>query len=125
MYTDETIATLADADRRRLIRTLLENGGRSSIEELAVEIASTKRGAAPGPTAESPDVFGVPERTKIDLVHNHLPRLADHGVIEYDSHNGTVRLDDTSTLEPYVSRVVSRGREADGSPRLVRNDSSE
>ena len=31
---------------------------------------------------------------KVDLTHVHLPLMAEHGIIEYDRRQGTVRVDD-------------------------------
>ena len=39
------------------------------------------------------------ERIRIGLFHNHLPRLADAGVLEYDQRSETVRYWGDSRLE--------------------------
>ena len=33
-------------------------------------------------------------RLRVDLTHLHLPMMAEHGIIEYDRRQGTVRVDD-------------------------------
>lgn len=42
----------------------------------------------------------VRQQTYLDLYHTHVPKLTDHGVVEYCEDEGTVRLTRTSdTLE--------------------------
>ena len=93
MNTADAFALLANPARRHVLRTLLETSA-TTIDDLAERLAG-----APNVDGRSID------RTKIELVHDHLPRLEDHGVIEYDDRNGDVVLDDPDDLESYLSVV--------------------
>ncbi|MHC3438136.1 DUF7344 domain-containing protein [Natrialbaceae archaeon A-gly3] len=51
------------------------------------------------------------DRLRVDLTHLHLPMMAEHGIIQYDRRQGTVRVDDgrfgdlCATLEAAVAGV--------------------
>lgn len=45
---------------------------------------------------------GSREQTWMELVHEHLPKLADHGVVEYDSRSEIVCYRDGDRLESVV-----------------------
>ncbi|GAA0238764.1 hypothetical protein ACFFQF_28680 [Haladaptatus pallidirubidus] len=47
------------------------------------------------------------KRVTIGLLHNHLPRLADAGVLEYDQRSETVRYWGDSRLETILEGVPS------------------
>ncbi|WP_227354811.1 DUF7344 domain-containing protein [Haladaptatus salinisoli] len=77
---------LADA-RNRTIAHLVQNaGGSLHISELADRIASRHAGIL-----ESDEYEGRFERVLISLHHNHLPKLADAGLVEYDREDNLVR----------------------------------
>lgn len=97
----QAFTLLADADRREIIRELHENDGQSTIEDLSHRVADLRM---EGSTV-STDSEAV-ERALISLVHNHLPRLADHGVIEYDRRSGDVLLTDSAELTSTVGDIT-------------------
>ncbi len=76
-YLDDAFTTLRERDRRHTLTYLHEASGTASLEELAEEIN--------GETAASI------ENTKIELYHNHLPRLQEHGWVAYDPRSQQVR----------------------------------
>jgi hypothetical protein len=47
------------------------------------------------------------EQAQITLVHTHLPKLADHEVIDYDKRSETVRYRDGEHLEQLLEVVDS------------------
>ncbi|WP_235271431.1 ArsR family transcriptional regulator [Halorubrum saccharovorum] len=47
---------------------------------------------------------------RLQLLHNHLPQLADAGLIAYDSDCDAVRLE---SLHPRVTRVIRQSVEAE------------
>ncbi|ELY65950.1 DUF7344 domain-containing protein [Natronococcus jeotgali] len=69
---------LADPRRRYLLESL-QPGAPTTLSALAEEIAARERGEPAGTIDRT-----VRRRIEIALVHNHLPRLADRGVIAYD-----------------------------------------
>ena len=93
MNTAEAFTLLANPDRRHVVRALLETSV-TTIDDLAERLADA-------PDADSRSI----EQAQIGLVHDHLPRLEDYGVIEYDDRNGDVVLDDPGDLESYLSVV--------------------
>jgi hypothetical protein len=90
---------LANADRQHIVEELLENDGRSNVGVLSQQLAARQRNDA--------DELKQ-EQAKLELHHNHLPRLADHGVIEYDHRTGDVVLREVSELEPYLNDVTRK-----------------
>lgn len=51
------------------------------------------------------------DAVRVALHHNHLPKLADTGVIEYDTQNGTIRYCGHPKLEKYLSVTETRERD--------------
>jgi predicted transcriptional regulator len=97
---------LRDARRRGVLYTVMQNG-RTSVSELARRIAAWQ--SAEGD--ESPDAVTV----ETSLVHVHLPKLDDAGVIEYDHEERTVRpAEAASELDPLLAQTRER------EPGLVR-----
>lgn len=45
------------------------------------------------------------ENIKIELHHNHLPRLANAGVVDYDRRHGTIRFTGNPALEEWVEHA--------------------
>lgn len=85
--TDGLSAVMADGRRQRLLSELASADGRRTLESLSL-----------GLTAESSDGRSeredgdVHERVAVALHHCHLPKLADHGLIEYDHQGREARL---------------------------------
>lgn len=101
MDTNEAFAILSDSDRQHVLEELLETEGRTTVGVLADQLAARRKNRA--------DELDR-ERAEVHLVHNHLPHLADHGVIEYDRESGEVVLVDASDLEPYLTDPVRKRR---------------
>lgn len=97
---DLVFGLLSSGRRRRLLYRL--DGARVvTVEELAAHVAAEDLGV---PVAEVGDEHR--ERVEAELLANHLPRLEDAGVLEYDRRSGDVvpadRIDD---LRPYLERA--------------------
>lgn len=93
---------LANEQRRFLLYLLVEHDGSAPADELVARLAGTDVDA----TADS----GLPGRVHRRMYHNHLPRLAEHGVVEYDRDADTVSLTEVGeALEPYLE--FAKGRE--------------
>ncbi|MEF8783380.1 MAG: ArsR family transcriptional regulator [Haloarculaceae archaeon] len=79
---DACLRVIADGCRRRMIQQLRrEADGTMSFEDLVGGLQS----------ASDDDRRRNPEQIAIDLEHTHLPKLANHGVVEYDRRSGAVR----------------------------------
>lgn len=94
MDTRTAFEILANTDRQHIVEELLENDGRTTVGDLSQQLAARRENGA-GETEL--------ERAKLELYHNHLPRLEDHGVIAFDRRTGDVVLRDGSGLEPYLN----------------------
>lgn len=94
--TTRAFDVLAD-DRRRATLTLLKERQELSVRELAERLAETSSWGM-----ESP-------RWTTELVHLHLPKLTDAGVVEVDSTGDTVRYRYTGNvaLEEWFGEVMS------------------
>ncbi|WP_266083118.1 DUF7344 domain-containing protein [Haladaptatus caseinilyticus] len=90
---------LANPMRRQVIYYLRESGQDvASVDEL-VECVHAET-----------SVVNAPERARVGLVHRHLPKLADHGVIEFDSRSETVRYRDGHRLGAVVAFAAEHER---------------
>ena len=79
---DGCLETVSDRSRRDIIRVLQsDTGGETTLERLAERFADEEGGRV---------------QAAIALHHQHLPKLAATGVVEYDSDSGVVlyRLDE-------------------------------
>lgn len=77
---------LAESERRFLLYQLAETGS-ANLEELISQIIVWKQDESAA--AIDPD---RQEQLYISMVHNHLPRLTDYDIIEYDLRSGDVVL---------------------------------
>jgi DNA-binding transcriptional ArsR family regulator len=89
---DMSYRLLADVRRRRVLYALEANDA-IAVDRLAA--ALVRSGLAENR-----------ERAAASLVHTHLPKLADAGVIEYEREAGIVAADDgAACLEPFLDRA--------------------
>jgi DNA-binding transcriptional ArsR family regulator len=89
---------LADDHRLHALDYLSRRVGAVSFEELADRLA----------VREGDDSDDRRDRIRASLVHHHLPRLADTGVVRYDPERGTVELRDASDrLRPYLQLAAA------------------
>jgi hypothetical protein len=87
---DRSCNLLSSAYRRRVIYALRKER-RASVGDLADAVVSA-------------GVADVRERAVASLVHTHLPKLAEAGVVEYDGPNDDVSLaENTELLEPFLT----------------------
>lgn len=78
---------LAEPRRRFLLYQLADGDGRASLDDLAVRIAAWEREVPVEVVDEEAEQF-----VYVSMVHNHLPRLADYDVVEYDLRSDEVVL---------------------------------
>lgn len=94
---DQFYRALASRHRRRVLAYLLEEND-SDIEELATVLSGWE--ATTGGTMQTP---ADRRKFRLGLFHNHLPRLADAGLIDYEAQTGSVQLD---SLHPRVADII-------------------
>ena len=75
---------LANTRRRYLLYQLVESGPRN-VEELSTQIAAWENESSLSSVSREDH-----QQVYISLVHNHLPRLADYDIIDYDIRSGDV-----------------------------------
>lgn len=95
---------LLAASRRRHLLSLLCERDRLDLETVTIELAARETGTVDESVSET-----ARRRVRVALVHNHLPRLADHGVVAYDLQTETIVPDEGfEALEPAVERLRDR-----------------
>lgn len=97
----ETIYTLLADERFRAVLEALRAAESTSADELGRRLAASDRSV-------EASAAGRPDRRAItvELIHYYLPKLDDHGVVEYDRSDATVttgrNFDD---IEPFLDRI--------------------
>lgn len=90
---DTCLRLVADPRRRKLVRKLRhETDGQTTIDELVTELHQEE-------SRSDHDRSPTREQVTTQLYHVHLPKLADHGVVEYDPETGTVRYQPHEQIE--------------------------
>ena len=81
---DACLTLVADRRRRRLLEHLRHDGnGESRIDDLVDRLYQAEPATADGRQMSQ-------DQLATQLYHSHLPKLADHGVIEHDRERGTI-----------------------------------
>jgi DNA-binding transcriptional ArsR family regulator len=96
--SDQLFHLLANQRRRRVLYYLREHEETVSLRELAEQIAAWEHGI-------SVRTLGSNERQRvyISLYQNHLPKLDDNGVIDYNQSRGTIeRTTVANQFDPYI-----------------------
>ncbi|ELZ03332.1 DUF7344 domain-containing protein [Natrialba aegyptia] len=83
----EAACDLLSKTERRYLLYQLADDRRTTLDDLLTQIVAWKRG-------ETVDTVDGDTRRQlyVSLVHNHLPRLADYDIIEYDLRSGDIVL---------------------------------
>ncbi|USZ68675.1 hypothetical protein NGM10_02785 [Halorussus salilacus] len=117
---DENVAEVSAAfdllsnARRRGVLYAVGRDGRAAVDDLAERIAAWQRDGGSVEETGGPSA----DEVRTSLVHVHLPKLADAGVVAYDRSTGIVRLTESATdLEPYLRRSDDSDSMQSGSPR--------
>ena len=107
---DRALDALA-ARRCRYSLYLLSDHGAMTVDDLAARVAALELGCSLSEVSEDRR-----RRVKTSLVHTHLPRLSDLGVVDYDRKERTVHLDDGSETFAHLLAVT---REVETGPATV------
>lgn len=114
---DTLFALLAESRRRHLLYRLLESGY-ANVGPLSRHIAAFEAGTTVRAVSEDER-----RRVGVSLVHDHLPRLASDGLVEFDGRSGdVVTTEDFEAVRPVVERArlaENPGELADPSPLTV------
>ncbi|RQH00494.1 DUF7344 domain-containing protein [Natrarchaeobius oligotrophus] len=83
----EAACSLLSESERRYLLYLLADERSANLEDLVRQIAAWER----GDPASTIDKDGR-QHVYVTLVHNHLPRLADYDIVDYDLRSGEIVL---------------------------------
>lgn len=100
--------SLADSRRRFVLSHLIDDSdGSATFDELADGVVEAET-HSPSPDRES---------VEVTLDHNHLPTLAENGLIEYDRDRGVVTTTSrTEQIQPYLA-VVENLEHSEATPQ--------
>jgi len=102
---DRAFEALADTRKRYVAYHLLDVGG-ADVQELAEHVAARE---CDGTVTAAPEDHA--EAVRLDLYHNHLPKLDALDVVEYDRRSGAVRYRE---LPQAFEELATLARELDG-----------
>lgn len=81
---DGILSLLSESRRRQALYCLLSNRT-LNIDSIAVQIAAWENNESIASVSEQAE-----ESIKIALHHNHLPKLVEAGIVEYDGRSGDI-----------------------------------
>ncbi len=91
---DRKIALLAESERREIVRILQESeAGHVQVREIITHLQESD------PTQNEDD------RIAIAVHHNHLPKLDETDVVDFDSGSETVRYNDDELVETLLESI--------------------
>lgn len=100
-HVDSIFVCLADRRRRLLLARLSENSPPVVVEDLVQHIRGREAGETPDTSSDE-----EPVEITIALVHNHLPKLSEAGVIDVDRETNTVEKGDRFEAAKRLLQVV-------------------
>ncbi|WP_436343679.1 DUF7344 domain-containing protein [Natronorubrum sp. FCH18a] len=85
----DTIYGMLSESRRRYVLYYFLDNDHANIENLTLQIAAWEHDV-------TVDAITKEQKQPVttSLIHSHLPKLADHGLVEYDSRTGDVVIAD-------------------------------
>lgn len=89
---DRVFGALSHQRRRYTLYYLREND-EAEVDELASQVAAWERDV---PVVDVP--AEASEEVRSELVHSHLPKLEEYGLVEYDQRSGAVVYTNPPTL---------------------------
>ncbi|WP_394742763.1 winged helix-turn-helix domain-containing protein [Natronococcus roseus] len=97
-HLDVCLRIVSDRQRRRIVYRLREeSNGKTTIEDLIDQLQSS--------SSASTDTRLDRDQLAIQLAHKHLPKLADHGIIEVDSETDIVRYQPDEQIEAVLDSL--------------------
>ena len=96
---DRCLQLVADQHRRRIIHHLRHEANETTtFDDLVDQISSRVSDSKNGPPEDR-------EELAIQLQHTHLPKLADHGVVDFDHRTGTVQYHPDEQVETVLDSL--------------------
>lgn len=87
--------------RRNVIKCLQEHGREISLRDLSVHIAEIEAGESPPPSNVRNSVY-------VSLHQTHLPKLDESGIVEYDSDQKTIVLQESARQVSLYMEVITQ-----------------
>lgn len=112
----ETAYDLVTNDYRRAIVAVLDETSPLSREQLMARLAAREVGVEDDAESNHPD-RKTRRRLRVALHHNHLPRLDEMGVVEYDEETVAA----TPELDALVDRLERPRRDPAQAPDRLRD----
>lgn len=106
---DRSCDLLGSAYRRYVVYSLQKDGP-ASVAELADALVASQ-------------VADERERAMASLVHTHLPKLDEFGVIDYEGPEESVSLEQVGRLEPFLTAAARREADAGALPQTAASGS--
>lgn len=101
---DEVFHILTNHRRRQALAYLSDHGGTATLGELAEYIAADENDVSIQSVTSKQR-----KRTYVALYQCHLTKMDDAGIISFNSHRGTVELNESAEqLSPYLSEQEAR-----------------
>jgi hypothetical protein len=85
MDQSDAFRVLASADRQYLFHELVERNGTSTVGTLS-ELVAVRRHRTTSENVTETEI----DRTRVRLIHIHLPELLERGIVDVDWSDGTV-----------------------------------
>ena len=96
---DSCLRLVADRRRRRVLEHLRhDDGGDVRIDDLVDQLYRAE-------PATADDRQASRDQLAIRLYHTHLPKLADHGVVELDPERGTIAYRPDERIEAVLDEL--------------------
>ena len=100
-HLDVCLQIVSDRYRRRVIyRLRQESDGKTAIEDLIDQLHTSD--------SVSTDTRLDRDQLAIQLAHKHLPKLADHGIVEVDPETDLVRYQPDEQIEAVLDSLPER-----------------
>lgn len=104
MNVDRIFGTLSNEYRRIILTHLLEQQSPIPIEDLVDRVVAEDTGGH----APREDLRN---RVRMSLYHNHLPKLADSNMIDFDTERGLIAVKEAAyDAEPYLDLAKEGNR---------------
>ncbi|WP_049927108.1 DUF7344 domain-containing protein [Halopiger goleimassiliensis] len=94
MERTDAYHVLASADRQHVVHELSTRRSDPELSTLARAVAARRHRIDP---ESVPDEYV--DRARVRLIHTHLPKLDEHGVVSYESDGDRIALEEDDTVE--------------------------
>ncbi|WP_254528395.1 DUF7344 domain-containing protein [Natrinema gelatinilyticum] len=94
MDQSDAFRVLASADRQYLFHELVERGGASTVDTLSRQISVRRHRTSPEKVTDAEI-----DRTRVRLIHIHLPQLLERDIVDVDWTDGEIRFTEDADID--------------------------